>query len=315
MRVSGFLLWSPTLLILLALFLRCEADVNTEIQPGPLYRVLGSRLSISCSTSGFPNEDSDKDFQFYMASPARPTHFLNIISTADPDFGYARFLQRIAADDISLTRVDPNSVIFEIKNLRKEDEGEYECSAVKPRSILNGVFSVKAVVKVIDNSLSVTSGESATSLSYNEGEALTLTCQASTNTIQHVHLSFIWYLRKDGTKEAKPIISLDKDFTLTPGQGFEQRYREEAIRLDKLGEAEYRLQMTKLELSDQGQIYCQAQEWIQDPDRSWYMIAEKDAEEITLTVKPKGEVGAVSGQACMAATWITIFAVAVLILL
>uniref|UniRef100_A0A3Q2QWA7 Immunoglobulin superfamily member 2 n=1 Tax=Fundulus heteroclitus TaxID=8078 RepID=A0A3Q2QWA7_FUNHE len=287
MRVSGLFPWSPTLLTLLALFLRCGADVNTEIQPGPLYRVVGSRLSISCSTSGFPNENSDKDFKFYMASPARPTHFLNIISTEDPDFGYARFLRRIEAGDISLTRVGANSVIFEIKNLRKEDEGEYECSAVKPRSILNGVFSVKAVVKVIDNSLSVTSGESATSLTRDEGEALTLTCQASTNTIQHVHLSFIWYLRKDGAEEAKPIISLDKDFTLTPGQGFEQRYREEAIRLDKLGDADYRLQMTKLELSDQGQIYCQAQEWIQDPDRSWYKIAEKDAEEITLTVKPK----------------------------
>lgn len=144
------------------------------------------------------------------------------------------------------------------------------------------------VTIVIDNSLSVSSSGSPTLLSYNEGEALTLTCQASSNTIQHTHLSFTWYLRKDGQTDAQPIISLDRFFTLSPGQGFEQRYSEGAIRLDKLGEATYRLKMAQLKVSDQGKIYCQAQEWIQDPDRSWYLIAQKDAEEFTLTVKATG---------------------------
>lgn len=143
---------------------------------------------------------------------------------------------------------------------------------------------------MIDNSLSVTSSDRPTSLSYNEGEALSLTCQASTNTIQHVHLAFSWYVRKEGEQDAKPIISLDRDFTLVPGEGFEQRYREKAIRLDKLDEATYRLNIAELEPSDQGQIYCQAQEWIQDPDRSWYKISQKDAEEIPLTVKAKGKM-------------------------
>lgn len=147
---------------------------------------------------------------------------------------------------------------------------------------------LSCIATVIDNSLSVAS-DSIPSLSYNEGEALTLTCQASTNTIQHVHLSFAWYLHKDGAQDANPIISLDRDFTLTPGQGFEQRYIKEAISLDKLGEATYRFKMRELELSDQGQVYCQAQEWIQDPDRSWYMIAQKEAEKINLTVKAKGK--------------------------
>lgn len=142
---------------------------------------------------------------------------------------------------------------------------------------------------MIDDSLSVSLRDSITSLSYDEGEALTLTCQASSNTIQHTHLSLIWYLRKDGELNAQPIISLDRDFTLSPGQAFAQRYRDGLVILDKLGEATFRLKMAQLKLSDQGKIYCQAQEWIQDPDRSWYMVAQKDADEVTLTVKARGE--------------------------
>lgn len=140
---------------------------------------------------------------------------------------------------------------------------------------------------VIDNSLSVSSSDS-TSLSYNEGDALTLTCQASSNTIQHTHLSLAWFVHRTGEDSAQPIISLDRDFTLSPGQGFEERYQAGLIRLDKMGEATYRLTMSQLEVSDQGRIYCQAWEWIQDPDRSWYSIAQKDASGTALNVKARG---------------------------
>uniref|UniRef100_A0A3B5MM50 Ig-like domain-containing protein n=1 Tax=Xiphophorus couchianus TaxID=32473 RepID=A0A3B5MM50_9TELE len=261
------------------------ARVNTEIQAGPLYRVVGSLLSISCNTSGFSNVNSKKHFQIRMKDPSKPFHEINIMSSEDKGFSYARFIPRIQNSEMSIKHVDSNSIIFEIKYLKKEDEGVYECSVVNPEYNYNGVYSATTVVKVIDNSLSVTSSDAPTSPSYNEGEALSLTCQASTNTIQHVHLAFSWYIRKEGEQDAKPIISLDKDFTLVPGEGFEQRYRDKAIRLDKLDEATYRLNIAELEPLDQGQIYCQAQEWIQDPDRSWYKISQKDAEEIPLTVK------------------------------
>ena len=140
---------------------------------------------------------------------------------------------------------------------------------------------------MLDNSLGVSSLGSP-SLSYNEGESLTLTCQASSNTVQHTHLSLAWYFHKNGEDSPRPIISLDRDFTLSPGQGFEGRYQAGLIRLDKIGEATYKLKIAKLGLSDQGRIYCQAQEWIQDPDRSWYCIAQTDADGIAVDVKAKG---------------------------
>ncbi|XP_034042795.1 immunoglobulin superfamily member 3-like [Thalassophryne amazonica] len=267
------------------LLLHCgEAQVQTEIQPGPLYRVMDSYLSISCDVSGFANAQANKEFQFSFFSLQNPSFPIQIISTHDKDFTYAMYGRRVRSKDITLEYVSPNSVIFKIQRLQKSDEGEYECSIVNSESVYFGAYSDKTTVKVIDNSLRVSSPVSTT-LRHNEGDALTLKCQASSNTIQHTHLSLAWYLQKDGEDNAQTIISLDRDFSLRPGDGFEGRYQAGLIGLDKIGEATYRLTIAQLELSDQGRIYCQAQEWIQDPDHSWYAIADKTAEETNVTAK------------------------------
>uniref|UniRef100_A0A668SK09 Ig-like domain-containing protein n=1 Tax=Oreochromis aureus TaxID=47969 RepID=A0A668SK09_OREAU len=265
--------------------------VKTEVQAGPLYRVLGSPLYITCSVSGFRSENTDKHFEFRMTKPSNPNFEIQIISSNDDNFGYSNHQSRVRKNEIALKRLSPNSVRFEIKSLLKDDEGEYECTAVNLEGAYDGEYSAKTVVKVIEDSLSVSSSAS-TPLSLNEGEALTLTCLASSSTSQHTHLSVAWYLHKDGQEDAQPIISLNRDFTLSPGQGFERRYQAGLIRLDKLGEATYNLQIAKVEPSDRGRIYCQAQEWIQDPDGSWYIIIQKIAEEMTLTVKATVEISA-----------------------
>ncbi|XP_010747991.3 immunoglobulin superfamily member 3 isoform X2 [Larimichthys crocea] len=273
------------LLLCLGLFLHCEARVHTEVQAGPLYRVVDSLLSITCNVSGFTDADAEKEFEFRLKKPGTSLE-INVISTHKQDFSYSMFSSRVRSKEVTLTHVSPNSVVFKIERLLKGDEGEYDCTAVNIEEDYNGIYSVQTTVNVIDNSLSVSS-PATTSLSYNEGDALTLTCQASSNTVQHTHLSLSWYLHKDGEAEAQPIISLNRDFTLSPGQGFEGRYQAGLIRLDKVGEATYKLKMAQLELSDQGRIYCQAQEWIQDPDRSWYSIVQKKAAETTVTVKAR----------------------------
>uniref|UniRef100_A0A673AXG1 Zgc:91849 n=1 Tax=Sphaeramia orbicularis TaxID=375764 RepID=A0A673AXG1_9TELE len=263
--------------------------VNTEVQAGPLYRVVGSLLSISCNVTDLPPVGARNEFEFRMKKPENPNFEINIISTGDEDFSFARYTSRVRNAEITLTHVGENSVVFEVQRLQKDDEGEYECSVVNPYTEYDGAYSAKTIVKVIDNSLSVSSSVSA-SLSHTEGDALTLTCQASSNTIQHTHLSFAWFLRKNTEDSGHPIILMDRDFTLKPGQEFQERYQAGLIRLDKIGEATYRLKMSQLEQSDQGEIYCEAQEWIQDPDRSWYSIAQRVAGETNLTVMAQAEV-------------------------
>ncbi|KAM9804844.1 immunoglobulin superfamily member 2-like [Neosynchiropus ocellatus] len=259
-----------------------RAGVHTEAQTGPLYRVVGSPLSISCRTSGFVDDLAPKAFEFRVQKPDNPTFDLNIIKSSDPHFSYSPYMPRVKRREITLTHTTPNSVLFEIKSLQKQDEGEYECTVVNPEPLYAGTYSVKTSVKVIDDSLSVAAP--ATSLSYREGDALTLTCQASSNTAQHTHLSLTWFLHRASEESAQPIVTLDRDFTLQPGEGFQSRYKAGLIRLDKEGGASYSLGMARLQLSDQGRIFCQAREWIQDPDRSWYSIAEKVTEGSTVHV-------------------------------
>ncbi|XP_061735120.1 immunoglobulin superfamily member 3-like [Nerophis ophidion] len=274
--------WTYSLLFFMGPLLHCgEAEVLTKIQAGPLYRMAGSPLSISCNVSGFINVRSLKDFEFRVTKPFTAGE-LNIISTEDPQFGYTVYQNR--GNDITLSHVTPNSVLFEIQSLRKDDEGKYNCHVINPESVYKGTYDATTVVKVIDNSLSVSSTDS-TWLSHNEGEALTLTCRASSDTVQHTHLSVAWYVRRENQDNAQLILSLDRDFTLRPGQEFRGRYQAGFIRLDKVGEATYRLTMEQLEVSDRGRVYCEAQEWIQDPDFSWYSLAQKTAGETRLDVK------------------------------
>ena len=99
-----------------------------------------------------------------------------------------------------------------------------------------------------------------TSLSLDEGDTLTLIVKVSSNTVQRTHLSVTWYLQTVGEEHPHPIVSLDQDRTLSPGPRFRERYQAGAIRLVKVSEATYRLSIANLELSDQGQVYCQAVE-------------------------------------------------------
>ncbi|XP_028993333.1 immunoglobulin superfamily member 2-like [Betta splendens] len=275
-----------TLLLWLGVFMDCgEAQVMTEVPVGPLYRVEGSPLIISCNVSGFARKLSQKQFEFRIKKPAKPVE-INIISSEDNFFAYAMYADRVRNKDITLEYVNANSVLFKIGTLQKDDEGEYECTVLNKEGSYRGTYSAVITVKVLDNSLSVSSSEPAT-LDLNEGDPLALTCQASSNTIQHTHLSFAWYLQAPGEDAARTIVTLDKDFVLSAGQEFDARFRAGHIRLDKVGEAEYQLKMDELQVSDRGRIYCHAHEWVQDPDRSWYCVTDQKSGETQVNVKAR----------------------------
>lgn len=119
----------------------------TEAPTGPLYRVVGSPLFISCNVSGFASEILQKEFEFRIKKPAKPDYEINIISTSDQTFSFAVYVDRVRSKAINLKRVSPNSVLFEIKSLQKNDEGEYECNVINSESLYFGTYSAKTTVK------------------------------------------------------------------------------------------------------------------------------------------------------------------------
>ncbi|XP_038869915.1 immunoglobulin superfamily member 3-like [Salvelinus namaycush] len=296
-------LWRTSLLLFLSGLIQWGgAKVLVEVQSGPLYRVIGYPFFMSCSVSGFSNPAARQDFRFSIYKPNRPTREIQIISTDDNNYAMAVYGVRVRGGGITLERLSVTSVLFHVKSLEEGDKDEYECHTPNSELEYNGTYNAKATLKgnvifyclngntfcvchiLLEDTLT-TSSTGPASFSLSEGDALTLKGLASSNTFQHTHLSVTWYLNGDGEASPRPIISLDRDLTVSLGQGFEGRYQAGLIGLDKLEEATYRLKMARIELSDAGRIYCHAQEWIQDPDRSWYPISHKDAQATTLEVK------------------------------
>lgn len=123
-----------------------QARVNTEVQAGPLYRVVGSLLSVSCNVSGFADNNARKEFEFSVKKPQLPMD-INIISTRAQSFSFAMYSQRVKNKEITLTHVTPNSVVFEIQSLEKGDEGEFDCYVINAESVFDGIYSAKTTVK------------------------------------------------------------------------------------------------------------------------------------------------------------------------
>lgn len=121
----------------------------TESQMGPLYRTMGSRLSITCNVRGFSSPNATKDFEFRFLPPSVPPTYHNIISTSTKNFGYAIYSRRVQTGDIKLTHASPNSVVFEIQRLQKADEGEFQCLVVNSEHVYKGIYSDTTLVKGI----------------------------------------------------------------------------------------------------------------------------------------------------------------------
>nr|XP_012617280.1 immunoglobulin superfamily member 2 [Microcebus murinus] len=262
----------------------CIGQREVTVQKGPLFRAQGYPVSISCKVTGHQGP-SEQHFQWSIYLPSAPTQEVQIVSTKDADFSYAVYGQRVRNGKIYVERLQGNSVLLHISELQMKDAGEYECHTPNTDAKYYGSYSAKTNLTVIPDTLSATM--SSQTLRKEEGEPLELTCEASKATAQHTHLSVTWYLMQDGGRsQATKIISLSKDFMLTPGPSYAERFAAGQVRLSKLGATTFRLSIESLQPSDQGQLFCEAMEWIQDPDETWTFITKKQTDQTTLRIQP-----------------------------
>ncbi|KAL2771961.1 immunoglobulin superfamily member 2 isoform 2 precursor [Daubentonia madagascariensis] len=76
------------------------------------------------------------------------------------------------------------------------------------------------------------------------------------------------------------------DFMVIPGPLYTERFAAGDVQLNKLGATTFRLSIGRLQPSDQGQLFCEAMEWIQDPDETWMFITKKQTDQTTLRIQP-----------------------------
>nr|XP_060626549.1 immunoglobulin superfamily member 3 isoform X1 [Anolis sagrei ordinatus] len=250
------------------------AQRQVTVQEGPLYRTENSHITIWCKVSGYQGP-SEQNFQWSIYLPSAPEREVQIVSTMDQSFPYAIYTQRVRSGEIYVEKVQGDSALLHITELQDRDAGEYECHTPTTDERYFGSYSAKMKLVVIPDSLRVTS--EAQTLNKVQHDSLELKCEISKSTAQHSHISIAWYRRK-GDEPAVEVISLSRDFVLRAGSDYTQRHASGDIRLDKIGETLSKLTIYNLQSSDGGEFYCEAAEWIQDPDGTWYAMTRKRSE-------------------------------------
>ncbi|XP_062831022.1 immunoglobulin superfamily member 3 isoform X3 [Anolis carolinensis] len=269
-KMRCLLLELTSLLLLGVIF----AQRQVTVQDGPLYRTENSHITIWCKVSGYQGP-SEQNFQWSIYLPSAPEREVQIVSTMDQSFPYAIYTQRVRSGEIYVEKVQGDSALLHITELQDRDAGEYECHTPTTDERYFGSYSAKMKLVVIPDSLRVTS--EAQTLNKVQHDSLELKCEISKSTAQHSHISIAWY-RKKGDEPALEVISLSRDFVLRAGSDYTQRHASGDIRLDKIGETLSKLTIYNLQSSDGGEFYCEAAEWIQDPDGTWYAMTRKRSE-------------------------------------
>ncbi|XP_068184841.1 immunoglobulin superfamily member 3 [Antennarius striatus] len=274
------------LLLLCALLVGVAvAQRVVTVQEGPLIRTEGSHVTIWCNVTGY-KEGVEQDFEWSVYLPSVPDREIRIVSTAQPNYAYAIYAQRVNSKEIYVERLSRDSAVLHITKAQAKDQGLFECYTPNTDGRYLGSYSARTNLTVIADSLTVTAP--AQTLSKVEGDTLQLTCEVSRTTVQHTHLSVGWYLRSPEDASASPqeLVTLSRDFVLRSGGPYRQRMAAGDLRLDKTSATAYRLTIHKLQPVDQGLLYCQAAEWIQDADGSWFAMTRKQSDKTQLRIQP-----------------------------
>ncbi|XP_047203331.1 immunoglobulin superfamily member 8 isoform X2 [Girardinichthys multiradiatus] len=287
---------------------------DVTLPSGPLFRVAGFRLSLPCHVSGYEGSRI-QEFEWYLYRDDAGGRQMGVVSTRDKGFPYAPFQARVRNGEVRVERDSGDTVRLVIQRLRPEDQGKYECYTPSTDSTYQGNYSGSVAVKVIPDSLQISYTRSLTSQPVPEGAELTLTCSSSIQSEQLTHLSITFGKRGGGERSdseagsevstIREIISIDKLLGVVPGPFYKKRYDDGEITLEKRngegGQGLFVMKMKAVQPSDAGSFFCEASQWIRDPDRTWQRIAQRTLDIGNLTVQqlvesldvassPRGEV-------------------------
>ncbi|XP_059185740.1 immunoglobulin superfamily member 8 [Centropristis striata] len=302
------------LFVFLHWVLQCALCRDVSLPIGTLYRVAGFPLSLPCAVSGYDGPRT-QDFEWFLYRDDSAGRQMGVISTRDKGFPYAPFQGRVRNGEVRVERDSGDKVRLVIQRLRAEDQGKYECYTPSTDNVYQGSYSATVPVKVIPDTLQISYSRVLTGQPVPEGAELTLTCSAGIQSEQLTHLSITFGKRsgKEGSPSAaegevstvREIISIDKLLGVVPGHLYKKRYDDGEITLEKrngeAGQDVYVMKMRAVQPDDTGSYFCEASQWILDPDRTWQKIAQRMldignltvqqlAESLSITSSPKGEV-------------------------
>ncbi|XP_073708480.1 immunoglobulin superfamily member 8 [Garra rufa] len=275
---------------------QCCLCREVTLPAGPLYRVAGFSLSLPCAVSGYEGPRT-QDFEWYLYREDAGGRQIGVVSTRDEGFPYLPFQSRVQGGEVRVERDSGDKARLIIQRLRAEDQGRYECYTPSTDTRFQGNYSSSVVVKVIPDTLLITHSRILSGQPVIEGTELQLTCAASVQSDQHTHVSVTFGVRSSRGTESlghnlREIIAIDRELRVTPGHSgaYGKRYRDGEIAVEKRkgdgGRDLYVLKISAVAPEDSGSYFCEATQWIRDPDGKWERIAQRTMELGNLTVQP-----------------------------
>ncbi|XP_075704804.1 immunoglobulin superfamily member 3-like [Rhinoderma darwinii] len=257
-------------------------QLQVHVPQGPLFRMEGSAVALWCNASGYPVGG----FEWSVLPAHSPRQRLQIVSSVDHDFSYAVYRGRVTVrGEIYLEKVSENSTRLHLTRLQAQDAGDYECYAPNTQYSYYGSHSASVRLTVIPDSLLV-SLLSPEELTLQEDDSVTLTCEVLSGTQPHTHISITWY--HSSMESTHPIITFSKHSVTSVAAAFVVRHQAGEVRLEKVSATWYQFTLSALQSADDGHYYCQATEWIQDPDNSWYPVSSKKSRATAIHVHGAG---------------------------
>jgi immunoglobulin superfamily protein 2/3 len=96
------------------------------VQSGPLVRTEGSHVTIWCNVTGY-KEGMEQDFEWSMYLTSVPDREIRIVSTAQSNYAYAVYAQRVNSKEIWVERLTRDSALLHITKVQARDQGLFEC--------------------------------------------------------------------------------------------------------------------------------------------------------------------------------------------
>ncbi|XP_048878725.1 immunoglobulin superfamily member 8 [Brienomyrus brachyistius] len=297
-------------LLCLQWVLQCVFCRDVTVPAGPLYRVAGFPLTLPCSVTGYEGPRM-QNFEWFLYPEDSDSRQIGVISTQDRGFSYAPFQPRVRSGEVRVERDSGDRAALVVQRLRPEDQGRYECYTPSTDTRYYGNYSASVTIKVIPDTLQISHSHSLSRQPLIEGAELQLTCEAAVQSKEHTHLSVTFGVRGGAGSRAvtsgqghnlREIISIGRELAVIPGRGgdYERRYQDGEISLEKrkgksAGDRDlYVMKMAAVAPSDSGAYFCEATQWILDPDGSWSKLAHRTMELGDLTVRPLADTVTVS---------------------
>ncbi|XP_035250419.1 prostaglandin F2 receptor negative regulator-like [Anguilla anguilla] len=252
-----------------------------RVPNGPLVSVVGQRVSIRCSVSDYEGP-REQDFDWTVL---RGTDSLQVISTFDPAYSDRSLQGRVDSGDISMERINDNTVELKIRNLKATDSAIYRCSTPSTDSVIRGNYEDEVQLKVIADSLKVS--PVAPPAVVPEGGRISLHCTATVDSAEHTSLSVAWSVRKGTSLEA--ILTFGPERAVTTGAGYRKRYADGGLRLGLPGGGAYDLVLTEALPADQGVYVCTAKQSVPEQGGVWQEILQRSVDMGEVRVTPTSQ--------------------------